>query len=427
VTARQDEAYLLGLRLRGRRVAVIGGGQVAARRIPRLLAAGADVLLVSPRVTASLEDLAAAGRLTWLAREYRPGDCAGAWLVCASGPADVNAAVSEEAERDRIWCVRADDAERSTAWTPASGAAADVTVGVLSGDPRYSAAIRDAVTAGIAAGAISARHWRRRGTGVALIGGGPGDPGLITVRGRQLLAEADVVVTDRLAPRELLAELPPDVLVIDAGKIPYGRAMSQDEINEALVTHAKDGKFVVRLKGGDPFVFGRGGEEMLACLRAGVPVTVVPGVTSAIGVPTASGLPVTHRGVAQSFHVISAHVPPGDERSAVDWEAVARDDGTIVLLMAVEHIAAVTETLMINGRPPGTPVSVISDGTMPTQRTIHSTLDEVARRVADDGIRPPAIVVIGEVVTVATELAELMRELAPGMPSPPLAEENRRT
>jgi uroporphyrin-III C-methyltransferase/precorrin-2 dehydrogenase/sirohydrochlorin ferrochelatase len=166
---------------------------------------------------------------------------------------------------------------------------------------------------------------------------------------------------------------------------------------------------------------------MLACLRAGVPVTVVPGVTSAIGVPTASGLPVTHRGVAQSFHVISAHVPPGDERSAVDWEAVARDDGTIVLLMAVEHIAAVTETLIINGRPPGTPVSVISDGTMPTQRTINSTLDEVARRVADDGIRPPAIVVIGEVVTVATELAELMRELAPGTPSPPLAEENRRT
>ena len=426
----QDEAYLLGLRLRGRRVAVIGGGTVAARRVPRLLAAGADVLLVSPRVTPSLEDLAATGRIAWEAREYRPGDCAGAWLVCAcAGPGEVNAAVAADAERERIWCVRADDATRATAWTPAMGTSADVTVGVLSGDPRHSAAIRDAVIAGVGSGTISARHWRRRRAGVALIGGGPGDPGLITVRGRQLLAEADVVVTDRLAPRELLAELPPDVLVIDAGKIPYGRAMSQDEINSALVTHAKDGRFVVRLKGGDPFVFGRGGEEMLACLRAGVPVTVVPGVTSAIGVPTSVGLPVTHRGVAQSVHVVSAHVAPGDERSTVDWAALAREGGTIVLLMGVERIGAVAEALVINGRPPGTLVSVIADGSMPTQRIIHTTLDEVAPRIADEGIRPPAIVVIGGVVGVAAELAELARELdqGAGVPSRLLAEEDRRT
>ena len=426
MTAPRDEAYLLGLRLRGRRVAVIGGGEVAARRVPRLLAAGADVLLVSPEVTPSLEALAAAGRISWAAREYRPGDCAGAWLVCAvAGPGEVNAEVAAEAERERIWCTRADDATRSTAWTPASGTEADVTVGVLSGDPRHSAAIRDAVISGLASGAISARHWRRRQAGVALVGGGPGDPGLITVRGRQLLAEADVVVADRLAPRELLADLPPDVEVIDASKIPYGRAMSQDEINEALITYAKDGKFVVRLKGGDPFVFGRGGEEMLACLRAGVPVTVVPGLTSAIGVPTTAGLPVTHRGVAQSVHVISAHVAPDDERSTVDWESVARDDGTIVLLMGVERIRAVADTLMMNGRPLGTPVSVIADGTMPTQRAIHTTLGEVADEVANSGIRPPAIVVIGEVVAVAAEIAALAREL--GHRAPPLAEESRRT
>jgi uroporphyrin-III C-methyltransferase/precorrin-2 dehydrogenase/sirohydrochlorin ferrochelatase len=427
VTAGQDEAYLLGLRLGGRRVTVVGGGTVAARRMPRLLAAGADVVLVSPRVTPSLEDLAAAGRLTWLAREYRRGDCDGAWLVCAcAGPPEVNAAVAADAERERTWCVRSDDAALSHAWTPATGTAAGVTVGVLSGDPRHSAAIRDTVSASLASGEISARHWRRRRAGVALIGGGPGDPGLITVRGRQLLAEADVVVTDRLGPRELLAELPPEVLIVDAGKVPYGRAMSQDDINEALVKQAKDGKFVVRLKGGDPFVFGRGAEEMLACLRAGVPVTVVPGITSAIGVPTSAGLPVTHRGVAQSVHVISAHVSPDDERSMVDWEAVARDDGTIVLLMAVERIGAVAETLMVNGRPADTPVSVIADGTMRSQRTIYSTLDEVARRVADSGIRPPAIVVIGGVVAVAAELAELARELDPGESSRPTAEENRR-
>jgi uroporphyrin-III C-methyltransferase/precorrin-2 dehydrogenase/sirohydrochlorin ferrochelatase len=438
VTAVQDEAYLMGLRLHGRKVVVVGGGIVAARRIPRLLAAGADVLLVSPEVTPALEDLATAGRITWLAREYARGDLDGAWLACAcAGPAEVNEAVSAEAEARHTWCARADDAAKATAWTPATGTTpatrtapatgtagtgtagtgtagtgAGVTVGVLSGDPRYSAAIRDAVTAGISSGEISARHWRHRHPGVALVGGGPGDPGLITVRGRQLLAEADVVIADRLGPRELLAELPPDVLIIDAAKIPYGRSMPQDAINEAMVTHAKDGKFVVRLKGGDPFLFGRGGEEMLACLRAGVPVTVVPGVSSAVGVPTAAGLPVTHRGVAQSLHVISVHVPPGDERSTVDWEAVARMDGTIVLMMAVERIGAVAGTLISNGRPPGTPVSVIADGTMPSQRTINSTLNEVATDLADAGIRPPAVVVIGSVVAVASELAELARDLA---------------
>jgi uroporphyrin-III C-methyltransferase/precorrin-2 dehydrogenase/sirohydrochlorin ferrochelatase len=412
-TAEQDEAYLLGLRLRGRRVVVVGGGAVAARRVPRLLAVGADVLLVSPQVTVSLQDLASAGRISWLAREYQQGDCGQAWLVCAcAGPAEVNAAVAAEAERQRTWCVRADDAALSSAWTPASGRAADVSVGVLSGDPRRSAAIRDAITAGIGSGTISARHYRRHRVGVALVGGGPGDPGLITVRGRQLLAEADVVIADRLAPRELLAELPQDVVVIDAAKIPYGRAMSQREINGALVEHARAGRFVVRLKGGDPFVFGRGGEEMLACLRAGVPVTVVPGVSSAAGVPTAAGVPVTHRGITQVFHVISVHVPPGDDRSTVDWESLAKSDGTLVLLMAVERIGAVAETLSRYGRPARTPVSVIADGTMPTQRTIYSTLDQVSRDVADEGIRPPAVVVIGDVVTIAAEVAALSRKLS---------------
>ncbi|HVT70078.1 MAG TPA: uroporphyrinogen-III C-methyltransferase [Trebonia sp.] len=410
--AGQGEAYLLGLRLRGRQVLVVGGGAVAARRVPRLLAAGAEVALISPAVTPALEELAAQGRIDWRQRGYADGDCAAAWLViaCAAQP-EVNAAVAGEAEANRIWCVRADDAAASTAWTPAAGTSGDTSVGVLSGDPRHSAAIRDAITAGLGSGTISARHHRRRLTGVALVGGGPGDPGLITVRGRRLLAEADVVIADRLGPRELLAELPPDVTVIDAGKVPYRRQMSQDEINEALVAHATSGKFVVRLKGGDPFVFGRGGEEMLACLRAGVPVTVVPGVSSAIGVPTAAGVPVTHRGTAQGFHVISVHVPPGDERSTVDWPALARSDGTLILLMSLERMGAVAQTLMKHGRPANGPVSVIADGTMPTQRTIYSTLEDVERRLAHEGVRPPAVVVIGGVVAIAAELAALAREL----------------
>ena len=406
------DPYLLGLRLGGRRVLVVGGGAVATRRIPALLDVGADIVLVSPAVTASLEDLAAVGRIRWEERGYADGDCAGAWLVCActDDPA-VNAAVAAAAEQQRTWCVRADDAQVSAAWTPASGRADDVRVGVLSGDPRHSAAIRDAILAGLRTGQLSARHGRGHRSGVAIIGGGPGDPGLITVRGRQLLAEADVVLTDRLAPRSLLDELPADVEIIDVSKIPYGRAMPQEQINATLVDRARAGRFVARLKGGDPFVFGRGAEEVLACLRAGVPVTVVPGVTSAVGVPTSAWLPVTHRGVAQEFHVVSVHVPPGDDRSTVDWALLGGSTGTLVLLMAVQRIGAVAAELLRHGRSPDTPVSVIADGTMPTQRTINSSLEQVEGMVTREGIRPPAIVVVGDVVGVAAEITELMRDV----------------
>jgi uroporphyrin-III C-methyltransferase / precorrin-2 dehydrogenase / sirohydrochlorin ferrochelatase len=416
------DAYLLGLRLGGRRVVVVGGGAVATRRIPALLDAGADIVLVSPAVTASLEDLAAAGRIRWEPRRYAAGDCAGAWLVCAcTDDRAVNAAVGAEAEQQRTWSVRADDAQASAAWTPATGRADDiqpsanqsrsVQVGVLSGDPRRSAAIRDAIISGLRTGRLSARHGRGRRVGVAIIGGGPGDPGLITVRGRQLLAEADVVLTDRLAPRSLLDELPADVEVIDVSKIPYGRAMPQEQINATLIDRARAGRFVARLKGGDPFVFGRGAEEVLACLRAGVPVTVVPGVTSAVGVPTSAWVPVTHRGLAQEFHVVSVHVPPGDDRSTVDWAMLGGSPGTLVLLMAVQRIGAVVAELLRYGRRPDTPVSVIADGTMPTQRTINSTLEQVEGMVTREGIRPPAIIVVGDVVSVATEITGLIGDV----------------
>ncbi len=415
-----DQPYLLGLRLRDRRVVVAGGGAVAGRRVPALLDAGADVSLVSPEVTGSLEDLAQAGRIHWSRRRYAAGDIDGAWLVCActDDPA-VNAAIAAAAEAQRIWCVRADDASQSPVWTPATGLAGDVRVGVLSGDPRRSAGIRDAIVAGLRTGSLGARRGRGHRSGVALVGGGPGDPGLLTVRGRQLLAEADVVVTDRLAPRSVLHELPPDVQIIDVAKIPYGRSVAQEHINAALIEHAQAGRFVVRLKGGDPYVFGRGSEEVIACLRAGVPVTVVPGVTSAVAVPAAAGVPVTHRGVAQEFSVVSVHVPPDDERSTVNWPALAATRGTLVLLMGVERLAAVTDTLIRYGRAGRTPVSVIADGTLPTQRTIVATLDTVVPRVLKDGIRPPAVVVIGEVVNVAAEIAELVRDMPPGAPGQP--------
>lgn len=408
--------YLVGLRLAGRRVLVVGGGRVAGRRVPTLLAAGADVVVVSPDVAIALDDLAARGRLRWYRRSYRRGDLEGAWFVQAcTDDSAVNEAVAREAESRGVWCVRADDARASAAWTAASGHENGVTVGVLaegtdgSGDPGRAADIRDIVTAGLRDGTVAARRGRNKRPGVALVGGGPGDAGLVTVRGRQLLARADVVVVDRLAPRELLDELPPSVEIVDAAKIPYGRAVAQEHINTTLVEHAKIGRFVVRLKGGDPFVFGRGAEELRACVAAGVPVEVVPGVTSATAVPAAAGIPVTHRGVVPDFHVVSAHMPPDDPRSTVDWPSLARSRGTLVLLMAVEHIDAIAQALMRYGRNPDTPVAVVRDGTLPSQRTLYATLATVPARAAAGDVRPPAIVVVGEVVHVARE-TEMLRE-----------------
>jgi uroporphyrin-III C-methyltransferase/precorrin-2 dehydrogenase/sirohydrochlorin ferrochelatase len=222
------------------------------------------------------------------------------------------------------------------------------------------------------------------------------------VRGRRLLANADVVVADRLAPQELLAELPPQVEVIDAAKIPYGRAMAQDVINQILVDRARAGKFVVRLKGGDPFVFARGYEEVLACTEAGVPVTVVPGVTSAISVPALAGVPVTHRGMTHEFVVVSGHVAPEHPESLVNWNALAAMTGTIVLLMAVERIELFTKALLEGGRPADTPVLVVQHGTTVAQRTLQATLGDAPERIRADGIRPPAIIVIGPVAAFAS-------------------------
>nr|WP_062342283.1 uroporphyrinogen-III C-methyltransferase [Herbidospora sakaeratensis] len=406
--------YLLGLRLDGRRVLVVGGGRVAQRRIPALLDAGAAVTLVSPSATPALDDLIADGRVTWERRRYQEGDVDDAWLVhaCTSDRA-ANAAIAEEAEAKRIWCVRADDKDASAAWTPASGRVDEIGVAVTAGgDPRRAAGIRDAVVDALRDGAIDARRHRDKPVGVALVGGGPGDPGLITVRGRQLLAQADVVIADRLIPRSLLDELSADVELIDAAKVPYGRFLAQEKINELLVARALEGKFVVRLKGGDPFVFGRGGEEMIACAEAGVPVTVVPGITSAVAVPAAAGVPVTHRGVSQDFHVVSVHVAPGHPASTVDWKLLAGSEGTLILLMAVERIAEIADTLLREGRSPETPVMVVQDGTLPTQRAVRATLRDVAERVTSAGVRPPAIVVVGDVVKVGQEIEMVRAERA---------------
>jgi uroporphyrin-III C-methyltransferase/precorrin-2 dehydrogenase/sirohydrochlorin ferrochelatase len=433
--------YPLALDLAGRPVVVVGAGRVALRRVTALLEAGALVQVVAPDVNPGLAGL----DVTLRRRRYRDGDLAGAWLAhAATDDQDVNAAVAAEAERRRIWCVRADSAGDSPAWTPAVTRHGGLTVAVTAGgDPRRAQRLRAAIALALADGSLPTRPQRRpaarTGPGhdghrspphastappsaahastappstappstapggghrgcVALVGGGPGDAGLLTVLGRQLLAEADVVVADHLAPRDVLAELDPDVEVIDAGKMPGAHTLTQDQINEILTSRALAGQRVVRLKGGDPFVFGRGGEEALACARAGVPVTVVPGVTSAVAVPASAGIPVTHRGITQDFAVVSAHLDPSHPGAAVDWAALAQGPGTLVLLMAVGRLEQISRELVKRGRDVGTPVAVISDGTTPRQRVLTATLGDVAAEAARQGIRPPAVVVVGDVV-----------------------------
>jgi uroporphyrin-III C-methyltransferase/precorrin-2 dehydrogenase/sirohydrochlorin ferrochelatase len=348
--AAQHPAYPVGLRLTGRKTIVIGGGQVAQRRLPALIAAGADITLISPSATPSVEAMADAGEITWVKRRYEEGDLADAWYVLiATADRAANDRASAEAERGRTWCVRSDDAEAATAWTPATGRTEGVTIAVLSSetadrDPRRTAALRDALVEALRDGTVGVH--KERTPGVALVGGGPGDPDLITVRGRRLLAEAGVV----------------------------------------------------RLKGGDPFVFGRGMEEAQALAAEGIPVTVVPGISSSISVPGAAGIPVTHRGVAHEFTVVSGHVAPDDERSLVDWAALAKLTGTLVILMGVDKIGKIAEALVSYGKAPDTPVALVQEGTTAAQRRVDATLATVGETVLAEGVKPPAVIVIGSVV-----------------------------
>jgi uroporphyrin-III C-methyltransferase / precorrin-2 dehydrogenase / sirohydrochlorin ferrochelatase len=405
---RATSVYPVGLRLAGRRVVVIGGGQVAHRRVAGLLEAGAQVTVVSPELTPALEALVAPGSVLWHPRRFVPGDLAGAWYaVAATDDPVVNAAVAAEAEADRVFCARADDRSASSVWTPAVGRQGDLVVGVHGGgDPQRAVGVRDAVVAGLTDGSIPDRASRPptvAAGSVVLVGGGPGDPGLVTVRGRQAVAGADVVVADHLAPQALLASLPPEVEVIDASKLPRGRSMAQEQINALLVDRARAGKRVVRLKGGDPFVFGRGYEELEACAAAGVPVEVVPGITSAVAVPGLAGIPVTHRGLTHEFVVVSGHLPPGHALSLVDWPALGRLRGTVVVLMGVDTAPLIAEALVEHGRDPQTPVAVVTDGASPTQRTLRTTLAGLAETIVEEDVRPPAVWVVGQVVSLSAE------------------------
>ena len=427
--------YPATLRLAGRRVLVVGGGTVATRRIPALLDAGAVVDVIAPDASTEIREAAGAGRLRWRQRRFQPRDVLEpepAWLAHAAtdSPA-VNAAVATACDEHRVWCVRADDADASSVWTPAvaHGAVGTVAEGVTvavtgGGDPRRAAAVRDAVLAGLDSGLLPVRRQRPPSGPdgsplvgrVALVGGGPGDPGLVTVRGRQLLAAADVVVTDRLGPRDLLDVLSPDVEVVDVGKTPGHHPIPQSRINEILVEHARLGRNVVRLKGGDPFVLGRGGEEAIHCAANGIPVEVVPGVTSAVSVPAAAGIPVTHRGITASFVVASAH---DGATAALDALRDAPVTSTVVLLMGVTALADTARRLVESGRPPTTPGRARRVRLDPRSADDGDDAGRRGRgRASAKGVRSPAVVVVGEVVRIREQVGDLV----PPYPARPSAD-----
>jgi len=463
--------YPVFLNLRGRRAVVIGGGAVAEQKVLGLLGAGAHVTVVSPETTPRLEQLAATGGIDLRRRPYRSGDLVGAWLAIAgTDDRGANAAVWAEAEREGVLLNAVDDLDHCSFIAPAVHREGDVTVAVSTSgkSPALAARLRQRVARlvgpaearlcdllGELRPELAARipdtrarttlwyrivdsdviAFVRRGdiegargrieelvageadcaeTGVVyLVGAGPGDPGLITDRGLGLLQGADVVVYDRLVAPSLVAEAPPEAERVFVGKRPHGGGtdLAQEEINALLVDRARRGLTVVRLKGGDPFVFGRGAEECEALHAAGVPFYVVPGVTSAIAAPAAAGIPVTHRRLASAFAVVTGHECEGV--SSLDWEALARVP-TLVVLMGLSALPDITARLLAHGADPDTPAAVIASGTLPAQRTVVATLSKLAQRVAEEGLEPPATVVVGEVVRVR----ELLSAEAVGLTHP---------
>ena len=340
------------LDVRGRRVVCTDGRAEALPSLSALLAAGAQVDVVAPEVATSVLDLAQRGLLRWAARRLHPADLEHASLViCAESQTDVR--------------------------TLAAGH--DLAISLTPG----------------AEPAPSASRSPRQAGRVILVGGGPGDPGLLTVAGQAAIAGADVLVVDRLAPLAALRHARPDAQIIDVAKIPRGAYTPQEQINDLLIDHARAGRLVVRLKGGDNFVFGRGGEEWQACAAAGVPVQVIPGVTSAIAAPAIAGIPLTHRTLTQGFTVVSGHLPPGDPGSTLDWTALARANTTLVVMMGVATLPAICTALRSGGLSGDTPAATVASAGLPDERVVRGDLDSIARLAA--GLHPPAITVIGAV------------------------------
>ncbi|SDG72436.1 uroporphyrinogen-III C-methyltransferase [Microbacterium pygmaeum] len=399
---------MMGISLGGRLVLSVGGGDVAARRIRRFLLDGAVVRVVAPELGEQTARMVAENTLEWHAREVEPADLDGAWLVhTATGNARVDGRVAALCDERRILCVNAGSGAHGSARLAAETRSGDSIVGVVSDsgvDPGRTGALRDAIADRLREGGLPVRRRRPTSVGhVHLVGGGPGPVDLLTVRGRRLLAEADVVIVDRLGPVAVLDELSPEVEIIDVGKRPTHHPVPQSEINELLIDRARRGLRVVRLKGGDPFVYGRGGEEVEACLAAGVPVDVVPGLTSIVSVPEAAGIPVTHRGTAAALHVVNGQDSPTDATLA----ALRDPQTTTVVLMGVSALTRFADAALSAGADPSLPVAIVESGHTDAQRTTRAPLADIAERARVTGVANPAVMVFGHVAAAELLLPAL--------------------
>ncbi len=389
------------LSLQDREVLVVGVGAPALGAIVTLVEAGARVTAVGTGPVAAIVDLSARGAIHIVDVPPPGGELARFWLVvAASGDPETDRAAAQSAHAVGRFCLsdRLDDVPIDPAAPSASGPDAGLTGPIRDVDERATPGGVVVEESAPSAGAANPRSSPTPSVGrVVLVGGGPGDPGLLTVAGRDAVRAADVLLVDRLAPLAVLAETRAGAEVIDVSKIPRGRFTPQEEINRLLVERAAAGRNVVRLKGGDSFVFGRGGEEWAACAAAGIPVTVIPGVSASLAAPALAGIPVTHRTMTQGFTVVSGHVPPGDPASTLDWSALARSGTTLILLMAVKNLPAITAELLADGLAPDTPAATVADAGSSRQRAVRSDLSGIAAATADAGIGAPAVTVIGAV------------------------------
>jgi uroporphyrin-III C-methyltransferase/precorrin-2 dehydrogenase/sirohydrochlorin ferrochelatase len=404
---------MIGISLAGRQVVMVGGGDVTARRLRRFLLDGAVVRVVAPALSDATARLVTDHGIEWRPRAVDGTDIEDAWLVhAATGDARVDASVAALCDERRILCINAGDGSHGSARLAAETRSGDSIVGVVSDagvDPGRTLLLRDAIAEKLREGSLPLRRRRPTAVGpVHLVGGGPGPGDLITGRGRRLLAEADVVVADRLGPVGVISELAPDVEVIDVGKRPQHHPVPQHEINEILIDRARRGLRVVRLKGGDPFVYGRGGEEVAACLAAGIPIEVVPGLTSIVSVPQAAGIPVTHRGTAAALHVVNGQDPLTDASLA----ALRDPHTTTVVLMGVSALAGFAAAALNAGADPALPVAIVESGHTDAQRTTHATLATAAAEARSVGVRNPAVLVFGHVAAADLLLPVAIRDRA---------------
>jgi uroporphyrin-III C-methyltransferase / precorrin-2 dehydrogenase / sirohydrochlorin ferrochelatase len=422
--------------LTGQPVIVVGGGGVAERKIGTLLETGARVTVVSPEATPVIARWASAGRLVLKVRPYRTGDLRGFRLAyAATGDPAVNRGVHTEARMEGVWLNAIDQPDLCGFISPAIVRRGNLTIAVSTNGrcpalsrkiredlekqfgPEYADLVeetgveRDRARAEQAAGRPRpdsdetgpVRRSLGEGGIVFLVGAGPGDPELLTVKGRRLLEAADTIVYDALVDPRLLDLCPPTAARIFVGKRDQRHTLPQAEINALLVNEARAGRRVVRLKGGDPFIFGRGGEEAEALRQAGVRYEVVPGVSAGIAVPAYAGIPLTHRDFTSELVFLTGHECVTNP-SPVDWGHYARSSASLVIFMGLHNLRPIVRELLEHGRDPQCPAAVIENGTLDTQRTVVGPLAQIADLVAARGVRPPALIVIGEVVGLRDKL-----------------------